>query len=99
MTDTDSKMMRAQQNKDARQTIEPDETHPATQAHDSDPASGKDREEALAGEAATANDQMDAIFNGNKLGGDGALEADLFADAATDGKIGLARKGRSLLGD
>lgn len=98
MTDTDSKMMRAQQNKDARQTIEPDETHPRPQAHDSDPASGRDRDAAVAGTADVSQDQMDVIFNENKHGGEDPPEAGRSAAAPKGGERGLAGKGRSLLG-
>lgn len=99
MTDTDSKMMRAQQNKDARQTIEPDETHPRPQAHDSDAASGRDRDAAAAGTADVSQDQMDAIFAENKHGGKDAPGAARPAAAPANGGRGLAGKGRSLLGD
>ena len=100
MPDTDSKMMRQQQDKDTPQRIEPDETAARRDRRDSDASSGAAREAARRGETQGANEAMNAVFNDSRRpenSGDVA-EATFKEDAATRGNASLVRKGRSLLG-
>lgn len=98
--DSDPKMMRAQQNKDARETIEADETHAREGRSDVDEASGREREAAKAGgETRSANETMDDVFNENRAAAGSSRTGDrMISDVATDGSASLARKDRSLLG-
>ena len=93
---TEPKMMRSQQDKDTPETISEDELAPRKEARDSDEASGRDRELSKTGEATYANEQMNSIFEQN--GGGGTKVAPDEA-AATDGRQGLVRSGRSRLED
>ncbi len=96
--DTDSAMMRRQQNKDVPETVREDETGPKPSPTDIDPESRAAREAAKSGEAVYANEQMDAIFNENRKAGASRAEADMMEDRATDANASLARPGRSILG-
>lgn len=95
--DTDSRMMREQQNKDVAETIDADETHAAGDRHDSDPESAAARQRAKAGDITRINEQMDAVFDQNKRCGSGSAEARMFSDRAANGQS-LVHPGRSLLG-
>lgn len=103
----DSEMMRAQQDKDTRQNISEDETRETPQAHDADPASGRAREAAKAGEAQFEGKRLDAVFQDNEPNegqtGVASLESawKLAGDTAASEKrqTGLAQPGRSRLGD
>lgn len=97
MTDTDSEMMRRQQNLDTPQKIVPDETRASKDWTDSDAASAHAREEAQAGTATYAREQQDAIFEENKVFEE-PREADVeisHADPDTEGS--LVQRGRSQL--
>ncbi|WP_040324981.1 hypothetical protein [Aurantimonas manganoxydans] len=99
-TDTDSEMMRDQQDRDTPQHMARDgEKHPAERS-DLDAQSKAEREQAKDGTAPNGTEQMEAIFEANQKGPKSEkAESDLMADAATDGQAGLARPNRSLLGD
>ena len=96
--DTDSGMMRGQQNQDVPETIREDETGGKPAPTDIDPESRAAREASKSGEAVYANEQMDAIFNQNRSAGASRAEADMMEDRATDGNASLAKPGRSILG-
>lgn len=96
--DTDSAMMRRQQNQDVSETIEEDETGGKGPPSDLDPQSREAREASKAGEAVYANEQMDAIFNQNKRAGGSRAEDRMMEDRATDGNASLVRGDRSILG-
>ncbi|MEX6507080.1 hypothetical protein [Jiella sp. M17.18] len=100
-SDTDPKMMRAQQDRDTPEHIARDETAPRREAGDTDAASAADRERALAGGTANSVDQMDAILGANRAGhGAQATAADeAEAEGEASGKAGLVRSGRSRLED
>ena len=95
----DPKLMRDQQDKDTPERIAPDETHAAAGRSDSDAASQRDRESAKAGVAPNGKEQMASIFeqNGGK-DGDAVVEPDP-AGGQDNAGGGLARNGRSLLGE
>mgnify|MGYP001166396146 FL=1 len=96
---TEPKMMRSQQDKDTPETISEDELAPRKEARDSDEASGRDRELSKTGEATYANEQMNSIFEQNGGGGTKVAPDEAAEDAATDGRQGLVRSGRSRLED
>lgn len=95
----DPKLMRGQQDKDTPERIAPDETHAPANRTDSDAASQRARESAKAGVAPNSQEQMASIFEQN---GGAENETVVEPDPSTvqdDADSGLARKGRSLLGD
>ena len=94
---TEPKMMRSQQDKDTPETLSEDELAPRAEAQDSDATSGRDRELSKKGEATYANEQMNAIFEQNGGGGTKVAPDEAAEDAATDGRQGLVRSGRSRL--
>jgi len=96
--DTDSAMMRRQQNMDVPETIEEDETKGRGTPTDLDPESRAAREASKAGDAVYANEQMDAIFNQNKRAGASRAELNMMEDRATNGAASLVRPDRSILG-
>ena len=100
--DTDPKMMRGQQDKDAPETIEADESQARGGRSDLDAASRRDREAAKGPEgdrATSANETMDHVFNENRAAAGSGRTADhMMEDAATDGSASLAQRDRSLLG-
>ena len=100
MSDTDSKMVRHQQDRDTPERIAPDE-RAARDAHsDTDRGSRADREAANAGAMRGKDDQMDAVLHENSEGGEAtAAEGRLGENSARSRKAGLAREGRSRLDD
>ncbi len=96
--DTDSAMMRRQQNQDVSETLEENETSGKGAPSDLDPESRAAREASKAGDAVYANEQMDAIFNQNKRAGASQAETRMMEDRATDGNASLVRGDRSILG-
>lgn len=96
--DTDSEMMRRQQNMDVPETIQEDETGAKASPTDLDPESRAAREASKSGDAVYANEQMDAIFNQNKRAGAGRAELNMMEDRATGGMASLVRPDRSILG-
>ncbi|KAB0682670.1 hypothetical protein [Aureimonas leprariae] len=94
MTDTDSELMRRQQQMDVPQTIENDgrTRGPA----DLDDRDGRDRRQALGGGTAPGDTQQDAVFAQNTRGG---RQAGAHAAAGARRAGGLVRRGRSLLGN
>lgn len=101
----DGDIIRAQQMKAVREHIPLDDAHPPRERPDLDPSSFEARRAAERGEVRYDVEQQDAILAANrKFAGDGqkgeASEAAFVADAAARGQGGgLARKGRSILGD
>ncbi len=95
MTDTDSEMMRRQQNMDTRQTIEGEGRPGPADLNERD---GRDRRQALAGrldEPGSAAESQDDVLRQN------TRDAGHGQGASEPGKRragGLVRKGRSLLG-
>ena len=104
---TDSEMMRTQQNKDTKQHISEDETREAAEARDADPASGKTREAAKAGNVEFQEKRLDAVFNDNHPDNRSPIEGSRQSDeklaenttGSEKGRTGLAQPGRSRLGD
>ncbi len=96
--DTDSKMMREQQNRDAPETIEADETERRRTASDLDREDRLAREAAGAGRTLTDEDQQDAVLRQNRE----RVQAS-HGEGTEDGKPepdfggGLARRDRSIL--
>ena len=100
MSDTDSRMMRRQQDRDTAERIAPDERAEHHEAADTDPQSEADRETANAGATRGEDDQMDAILRENAEGGEAtAAEGRFGGSPARSRKAGLAREGRSRLDD
>ena len=101
MPDTDSEMMRHQQDLDTAQRIEIDETAAVKDKADSDPASAAARAAALAGGSAEPGRQDDVLAQNRRS--DYTRENEVFEDGRTDAKPDsrppLASKGRSLLGE
>jgi hypothetical protein len=103
MPDTDSSMMRHQQDLDTAQKIDADETAASPDKTDSDPASAAARAAALAGGAAQPGSQDDVLAQNQRS--DYTRENEVFEDGRTDARPApgsrppLASKGRSLLGD
>lgn len=89
--DTDPKMMRAQQNKDAREAV--DQPGAKRDASDSDARSAEERKVAIAGKP--AGQTTGASLHQNHRVAD---EPDGEAAEAGDDRGGLARPGRSRLG-
>ncbi|MEF2551940.1 hypothetical protein VQ042_11310 [Aurantimonas sp. A2-1-M11] len=99
-SDTDSKMMREQQDRDTPQHMASDGTRKPGERSDLDASSKADREAAKNGTAPEGKEQMEAIFEANqKAKPADQAEEDMLADAATDAQAGLARPNRSILGD
>ena len=97
--DSDSTLIRGQQDKDTPEHIALDETHAPTDASDTDAESRKARESAKSGVAPNGREQMASIFEQNGgTEGETVVKPD-HASAQDDADGGLARKGRSLLGD
>ncbi len=100
--DTDPKMMRQQQDKDAPETIEADEREARGGRSDLDAVSRRDRLAAQAPEgdrATSANETMDDVFDENRTAvGSGRTADRMMEDMATDGAATLVQKDRSLLG-
>lgn len=96
--DTDSKMMREQQNRDAPETIEADEAGRHRSASDLDREDRLAREAAGAGRTLTDEDGQDAVLRQNRE----RVQAS-HGETAQDGKPepdlggGLARPDRSIL--
>ena len=96
--DTDSRMMREQQNQDSASTIEADENEGTRAPSDLDAQSRVAREAAKAGRI-TDEDQQDAVLRQNRA----RIEAS-HGETETSGKpepdfeASLARRDRSLLG-
>lgn len=97
MTDTDSQMMRRQQNLDTRATVVPDETRAGKDWSDSDAASAHAREEAQAGTATYAREQQDAIFEENKVFEEPTEESVEVSGRHADAEHSLVQRGRSQL--
>ena len=98
--DTDPKMMRAQQDKDAAETIAPDETREAPKAGDTDAVSGAARKAAIEGRFEDGRDPLDVVFEANRAavetGGETTERSPQERTAAE--KASLAQPGRSRLG-
>ena len=98
MPDTDSKMMRHQQDLDTPQHIDDDETAAAKDKTDSDPASASAHAAALANKHPKQGGGQDAVLEQNQRSSY-TKEAEVFEDGRTHAKPPLASKGRSRLGD
>ncbi|MCE7029868.1 hypothetical protein [Jiella avicenniae] len=90
--DTDSKMMREQQNRDTPEDVTRGDARP--EAADSDDASSRERRAAISG-GGDGEEQMEAILRQNRQE-TGASEGS--TAKAGHPKKGLVRRGRSLLG-
>lgn len=92
MTDTDSDMMRRQQNMDTPQTIEGKKARGPADLDDGD---GRDRRRALEGFSSGPGSQ-DTVLAQNARGAPAERKAGVAGGGRPGG--GLVRKGRSLLG-
>ncbi|BDA82691.1 hypothetical protein Sa4125_02330 [Aureimonas sp. SA4125] len=104
MSDTDSDMMRHQQDLDTPQHIDEHDETAATDKADSDPASAAARASALANKTPHQGGGQDDVLGQNKRSSY-TQENEVFEDGRTDAKPSsektppLASKGRSLLGN
>ncbi|MBB4002726.1 hypothetical protein [Aurantimonas endophytica] len=97
--DSDSTLIRGQQDKDTLEHIALDETRGPADRSDSDTQSRRERESAKAGIAPNGQEQMASIFEQNGgSDGDKSVEPDKGSSPA-DADEGLAQRGRSLLGE
>lgn len=94
-TDTDPRMMRAQQDGDTPETIPVEEGRRQDEASDSDAASGRERRAAIAGQGSD-EEQMEAILRQNRQSPPSA--ADTGTGSRGTFRKSLVRHGRSLLG-
>ncbi|ORE98763.1 hypothetical protein [Aurantimonas sp. 22II-16-19i] len=94
-SDTDPRMMRAQQDADTPETVPVEEGRREDEASDSDVASGRERRAAIAGQAAD-EEQMEAILRQNRQARPSAVDAG--TGTAGGSRKSLVRHGRSLLG-
>ena len=97
--DSDSTLIRGQQDKDTPEHIALDETRAPADVSDTDAESHRARESAKSGVAPNDREQMASIFEQNGgTEGETVVKPDP-AGGHDDADGGLAHKGRSLLGD